>query len=119
MHAPFGLTQLLRSGHIAVLTIRGVRHGPRVRETGLLHEEGGRAHVSQVQRDGFESILAQDADKAGRGRGYISLDGQQTKALVDELGQRSIPLRRTHWGMPVIEIVDIDLNELYFSPPSP
>jgi catechol 2,3-dioxygenase-like lactoylglutathione lyase family enzyme len=82
------------------------------------HLEEGRAYVCQVKRDGFELILAQDADKAGRGRVFISLDDQQTKALVDDLDSRDIPVRRTQWGMPAIEILDLDRNELYFSPPS-
>jgi len=83
------------------------------------HQEEGRAFVCQVKRDGFELILAQDADKAGRGRVFISLDDRQTQALVDELGRRNMTVRRTQWGMPVIEVQDVDGNELYFSPPSP
>jgi len=81
------------------------------------HEEDGRAFVCQVKRDGFELILAQDADKAGRGRVFISLDDAQAKALKTDLEKRKIPVRETHWGMPVIEILDVDDNELFFSPP--
>lgn len=82
------------------------------------HEEDGRASVSQVNRDGFELILAQDADKAGRGRVFISLDAEQTKDLQADIEKRKIQIRESHWGMPVIEIPDLDNNELYFSPPA-
>jgi len=81
------------------------------------HEEDGRAFVCQVRRDGFELILAQDADKAGRGRVFISLDDEQAQALRADIEKRRIPVRESHWGMPVIEILDIDNNELLFSPP--
>ena len=81
------------------------------------HEEDGGAFVCQVRRDGFELILAQDADKAGRGRVFISLDEGQTQALRADIEKRRIPIRETHWGMPVIEILDIDGNEIFFSPP--
>jgi catechol 2,3-dioxygenase-like lactoylglutathione lyase family enzyme len=81
------------------------------------HEEDGRAFVCQVKRNGFELILAQDAEKAGHGRVFISLDDEQTGALRSDLAQRSVPLRESHWGMPVIETFDLDGNELVFSPP--
>jgi len=81
------------------------------------HDEDGRAFVCQVRRDGFELILAQDADKAGRGRVFISLDDEQIQALRTDIEKRKIPIRETHWGMPVIEILDIDGNEILFSPP--
>lgn len=82
------------------------------------HTEHGRAVVCQVKRDGFELILAEDADRAGRGRVFISLDAGQTTALLADLEQRKIPLRHSYWGMPVIEILDLDANELVFSPPA-
>jgi len=81
------------------------------------HDEDGRAIVCQVQRDGLELILAQDAGKAGHGRVFLSLDAEQTRALEADLEKRKLPVRETHWGMPVIEILDEDGNELYFSPP--
>lgn len=81
------------------------------------HDEDGRAFVCQVNRDGLELILAQDAGKAGHGRVFISIDAEQTKALKTELEKRKLPVRETHWGMPVIEILDEDSNELFFSPP--
>jgi catechol 2,3-dioxygenase-like lactoylglutathione lyase family enzyme len=81
------------------------------------HDEDGRAFVGQVKRAGLELILAQDADKAGHGRVFISIDAEQTTALKADLEKRKLPLRETNWGMPVIEILDEDGNELFFSPP--
>jgi catechol 2,3-dioxygenase-like lactoylglutathione lyase family enzyme len=81
------------------------------------HDEDGRALVCQVRRDGFELILAQDPEKAGHGRVFISLDAEQTKALKADLERRKLAVREAHWGMPVIEILDEDNNELFFSPP--
>ncbi|HLA73084.1 MAG TPA: glyoxalase superfamily protein [Steroidobacteraceae bacterium] len=81
------------------------------------HEVDGRTFVCQVRRDGFELILAQDADKAGRGRVFISLDDEQMRSLRADIEKRKIPIRETHWGMPVIEILDIDNNEIFISPP--
>jgi catechol 2,3-dioxygenase-like lactoylglutathione lyase family enzyme len=81
------------------------------------HDEDGRALVCQVRRDGLELILAQDSGKAGHGRLFISLDSEQTRALKADIERRKLPVRETHWGMPVIEILDGDDNELCFSPP--
>ena len=81
------------------------------------HREDGRAYVCQVSYNGFELILAQDPVKAGNGRVFISLDAEQEQALRVSIQERSIAFTETQWGMPVIEILDIDNNELFFSPP--
>jgi catechol 2,3-dioxygenase-like lactoylglutathione lyase family enzyme len=81
------------------------------------HEEEGRAYVCQVSRDGFELILAKDVEKAGRGRVFISLDKTQEKALRNDIIENGIEARDTRWGMPIVEILDLDRNELFFSPP--
>lgn len=81
------------------------------------HEEEGRAYVCQVSRSGFELILAQAEVKAGNGRVFISLDSEQEKALRKEIEEKRIEARDSHWGMPIIEILDLDKNELFFSPP--
>jgi catechol 2,3-dioxygenase-like lactoylglutathione lyase family enzyme len=81
------------------------------------HEDAGRAIVCQVDREGLELILAEDAEKAGRGRVFISVDTGQTRELMADLAKRNIPVRETEWGMPVIEVLDPDGNELLFSPP--
>ena len=81
------------------------------------HQEGGRAYVCQVSHTRFEMILTQDQAKAGHGRVFISLDAQQEEALQSAIEERSVTIEDTWWGMPVIRIVDLDKNELFFSPP--
>jgi|SRR2546421_11656284 len=81
------------------------------------YKEEGRAYVCQVSRSGFELILAQDEVKAGNGRVFISLDSEQEKALRKEIEERKIEASDSRWGMPIIEILDLDENELFFSPP--
>jgi catechol 2,3-dioxygenase-like lactoylglutathione lyase family enzyme len=81
------------------------------------HQEQGRAFVCQVSRPGCELILAQDESKAGRGRAFISLDEEQGRALRSEIDARKIEAKDSWWGMPIIEILDPDKNELFFSPP--
>ena len=81
------------------------------------HQEEGRAYVCQVSRSGFELILAQDADKAGNGRVFISLDSEQEEALRKEIEERNIEPSDSHWGMPILQILDLDKNELFFSLP--
>jgi catechol 2,3-dioxygenase-like lactoylglutathione lyase family enzyme len=85
---------------------------------GWSHAEDGRILVCQVNRDGLELILSEDPEKAGRGRVFISLDDEQTRVFKGDLEKRRIAWREGHWGMPVIEILDPDGNELMFSPPA-
>lgn len=81
------------------------------------HEVEGRAYVCQVSRNGFELILAQDESRAGMGRVFISLDQEQEKSLRKEIEEKKIEANDSRWGMPIIQILDIDKNELFFSPP--
>jgi catechol 2,3-dioxygenase-like lactoylglutathione lyase family enzyme len=81
------------------------------------YEFEGRSFVCQVSRYGFELILSEDVPRAGSGRVFISLDSEQEKELRTEIAEKQIAARDSHWGMPVIEILDPDKNELLFSPP--
>ena len=81
------------------------------------HQEEGRAYVCQVSRSGFELILAQDEAKAGNGRVFISLDSEQEKTLRKEIEEGEIEASDSRRGMPIIRILDLDENELLFSPP--
>lgn len=81
------------------------------------HQEQGRAFVCQVSRPGCELILAQDESKAGRGRAFISLDEEEERSLRSDIDARKIEAKDSWWGMPIIEILDPDRNELFFSPP--
>jgi catechol 2,3-dioxygenase-like lactoylglutathione lyase family enzyme len=82
------------------------------------HQEQGRAYVCQVSRPGFELILVTDESKAGRGRVFVSLDQECERELRETLRAKAIAAKDSWWGMPVIEILDLDGNELLFSPPS-
>ena len=75
-------------------------------------------NVCQLSRPGFELILCQNKTKAGNGRMFISLDHEQEKALRKEIEEGGIAARDSQWGMPIIEILDPDKNELFFSPPT-
>src|SRR3979490_1498097 len=81
------------------------------------YEEGGQVYVCQVSRYGFELILAEDALKAGNARVFISLDSEQEKALRKDIEDKRIDASDSRWGMPIIKILDLDENELFFSPP--
>jgi len=81
------------------------------------HQEEGRAYVCQVSRYGFELIISQDEIKAGNSRVFISLDHEQEKSLRMEIEARKIEVSDCLWGMPIIQILDLDKNELFFSLP--
>jgi catechol 2,3-dioxygenase-like lactoylglutathione lyase family enzyme len=81
------------------------------------HEEGGQVYVCQVSKYGFELILAEDAIKSGKARVFISLDSEQEKLLREEIQDKRIEATDSRWGMPIIKILDLDQNELFFSPP--
>ena len=81
------------------------------------HQEQGRAFVCQVSRPGCELILAQDESKAGHGRAFISLNEEQERSLRGEIDAKKIEAKESWWGMPIIQILDPDGNEFFFSPP--
>ncbi|MGC4045662.1 MAG: glyoxalase superfamily protein [Armatimonas sp.] len=81
------------------------------------HEENGAAFVCQVTRHGFELILNQDEARAGRGRAFISLTEPQEAELRRYIAERGIAASDRQWGLTVIEILDLDQNELFFSTP--
>lgn len=82
-----------------------------------IHDEDGRPYVSQVSRYEFELILQVDAVRAGSGRVFLSLDDDQVTALREDLAKNEVTSRNTRWGMPIIEVLDPDRNELFFSLP--
>lgn len=81
------------------------------------HEEEGRVYVCQVSRDEFELILQVDILKAGKSRVFISLDAEQEKELRKDINDKQIEASDSSWGMPIIKILDLDGNEIFFSPP--
>lgn len=80
------------------------------------HKENDEVIVAQVSKNGFEIILNKDAERAGKGRAFISLDDEQTQSFKGEIAGKGLGHDKS-WGMPVTEILDIDNNELLFSPP--
>ncbi len=78
----------------------------------------GRACVFQVSLFGFELILNQTFDdtktRAGHGRVFIGLEGDQAAALCDHIRVKGIAISHDEWGRPTLVIKDPDGNELYF-----
>ena len=92
------------------------------------HEEGGKAHVAQVDRQGCALILA-DAwpEKIGKGLTFISVNvKQQTReaatAALDELRAelqaKGVSVKEGSWGYRLLVVDDPDGNQLFFNYPS-
>ena len=78
------------------------------------HEGDGAGKVCQVDRDGCEIILCEDAARGDKARLFVSLDADELSELRRELDARSVPSRRTWWGYDALRIEDPDGNELLF-----
>jgi catechol 2,3-dioxygenase-like lactoylglutathione lyase family enzyme len=92
------------------------------------HEEGGRARVAQVERQGCAFILADTwPEKVGKGLMFISLNVQpETReaavAALDglraEFEARGVAVKEGSWGYRVLVIDDPDGNQLFFNYPN-
>jgi catechol 2,3-dioxygenase-like lactoylglutathione lyase family enzyme len=92
------------------------------------HDEDGRAHVAQVDRQGCALILADTwPEKVGNGLMFISLnDEPQTPeaavaaldALRVELEAKGVPVKEGSWGYRLLVIDDLDGNQLFFNYPN-
>ncbi len=79
------------------------------------YKENGRTIVAQVDRgEQCELILAEDSDRVGKSRVFISLYPNELETLQEEIETRGIPSKRSLWGYPVIQIQDPDGNEMLF-----
>lgn len=82
------------------------------------HQEEGRVYVCQVSLFGFELILNQAHDqtktRAGHGRVFIGLEGDQIRAILDHIAAKGIQTERRDWGQPTLVVKDLDGNELFF-----
>jgi catechol 2,3-dioxygenase-like lactoylglutathione lyase family enzyme len=82
------------------------------------HQVEGRAFVFQVSLFGFQLILNQVEEwtlaRAGLGRAFIGLDGEQSAALLRHIGEKGIQTTNFHWGAPTLVLRDLDQNELFF-----
>jgi catechol 2,3-dioxygenase-like lactoylglutathione lyase family enzyme len=89
------------------------------------YEEGGRAHVAQVDRQGCALILADTwPEKIGKGLMFISLNAERgaqiaaLDALRAELEARGVPVKEGLWGYRLLVVDDPDGNQLFFNYPS-
>ena len=76
------------------------------------HEEAGRVVAVQVGRNGAELILNENADRAGGGRLFLSLERGEATRLADEWRAAGIEVSDARWGMPVKVTVDPDGNDV-------
>ena len=79
------------------------------------YEDPGELLVAQVSRNGLEIILQKDPSRAGGGRIFLSLTDKQMELWQNEIEHAQIPVTRKEWGMPVLEILDRDGNQLFFT----
>jgi catechol 2,3-dioxygenase-like lactoylglutathione lyase family enzyme len=92
------------------------------------YDEGGRARVAQVDRQGCALILADTwPEKVGKGLMFISLNvepaaREATVAAVDalhaEFEAKSVPVKEGAWGYRLLVVDDPDGNQLFFNYPS-
>jgi uncharacterized glyoxalase superfamily protein PhnB len=96
------------------------------------YDEGGKAYVAQVERQGCALILADTwPEKIGKGLMFISLnvslnDEPQTReavvaaldALRAELEAKGVPVKEGSWGYRLLVVDDPDGNQLFFNYPN-
>ena len=92
------------------------------------YEEGGRARVAQVDRQGCALILADTwPEKVGKGLIFISLNvepatHEAATAAVDalraEFEGKGVPVKEGSWGYRLLVVDDPDGNQLFFNYPS-
>jgi uncharacterized glyoxalase superfamily protein PhnB len=92
------------------------------------YEEGGRAHVAQVERQGCALILADTwPEKVGKGLMFISLNVEPTTretaiaaldALRAELEVKGVSVKDGSWGYRLLVVDDLDGNQLFFNCPN-
>ena len=91
------------------------------------YEQGGRAYVAQVERQGCALILADTwPEKIGKGLMFISLNVEPATpkaavaaldALRAELEARGVPVKEGSWGYRLLVVDDLDGNQLLFNYP--
>jgi catechol 2,3-dioxygenase-like lactoylglutathione lyase family enzyme len=89
------------------------------------YDEGGKAHVAQVERQGCALILADNwPQKVGKGLIFISLnvepptrqaEAAALDALRAELEAKGVAVRDGSWGYRLLVIDDPDGNQLFFN----
>ncbi len=89
------------------------------------HDEDGKAHVAQVERQGCALILADTwPEKIGKGLMFISLNAEPDAqvaaldALRAELEAKGVAVKEGSWGYRLLVVDDPDGNQLFFNYPS-
>jgi uncharacterized glyoxalase superfamily protein PhnB len=92
------------------------------------YDEGDRAHVAQVERQGCALILADTwPEKIGKGLMFISLNVEPATreaavaaldAVRAELEAKGVPVKEGSWGYRLLVVDDLDGNQLFFNYPS-
>ena len=92
------------------------------------YDEGGKARVAQVDRQGCALILSDMwPDKVGKGLMFISLNVEPATregaivaldALRAELVGKGIPVKEGSWGYRILMVDDPDGNQLFFNYPA-
>ena len=92
------------------------------------YQEGGRARVAQVERQGCALILADTwPEKIGKGLIFISVTVEEDTreaataaldALRAELDAKGVPVKEGWWGYRLLVVDDPDGNQLFFNYPA-
>jgi catechol 2,3-dioxygenase-like lactoylglutathione lyase family enzyme len=89
------------------------------------YDEGGRASVAQVEREGCAFILADNwPEKIGKGLMFISLNGEREAqvaaldALRAEFEAKGVAVKEGSWGYRLLVVDDPDGNQIFFNYPS-
>ena len=90
------------------------------------YDEGGKAYVAQVDRQGCALILAKTwPEKIGKGLMFISLNVEPREAQVAaldalraELEAKGVPVKEGSWGYRLLVVDDPDGNQLFFNYPN-
>ena len=92
------------------------------------YDEGGRAYVAQVDRQGCALILADTwPEKIGKGLMFISLNVEpETReaavaaldALRAKFEAKGVPVKDGRWGYRLLVVDDPDGNQLFFNYPN-
>jgi uncharacterized glyoxalase superfamily protein PhnB len=89
------------------------------------HDEDGKVHVAQVDRQGCALILADTwPEKIGKGLMFISLNVEPEAqvaaldALHAELEAKGVPVKEGSWGYRLLVVDDPDGNQLLFNYPN-
>ena len=86
---------------------------------GFRYEEDEKLLVAQVGREGCDIILsAQQPERVGYGRIFISVDLAPLQALRSELERRGATVSDGWWGYDTMIVTDPDGNELCFPYPA-